>query len=463
MRIKIDIYAPLYLIIMEIGNRGKFGSKIGAVLVAAGSSVGLGNIWRFPYVMGENGGAAFLLIYVACILFIGLPILLGEFSVGRATGKNAVGAYRSLDRRWTPLGFCGMIASFFIMGFYFVVASWTAEYLVCSVSGELSNYSSAAEYQELFNSFVASPWKLISYTWVFLLATHMIIYLGVNRGIERISKILMPILFLILIILGIKSLTMENSREGLEFMFKPDFTKITPSVVIQALGQAFFSLSIASGCMITYASYFNDKTNLRTTAVQVTLLDTLVAILSGIIIFPACFSVGVMPGVGEQLVFVTLPGIFNHMAGGMIWSIAFFLLLVIAALTSTIAQHEVTTSYFIDEWRLSRPKAAIASTIIVGVLASAAALSLSVWSGYRLFDLRLFDIFDKFTANILLPLGGFFTSIYVGWQMDRKMLLDQLTNNGALGSTIVDCVIFLLKYICPVMMMIIFMDNIGVF
>ncbi len=448
---------------MEIGDRGKFGSKIGAVLVAAGGSVGLGNIWRFPYVMGENGGAAFLLIYIACILFIGLPILLGEFSVGRATGKNSVGAYRSLDRRWTPLGFCVMMASFFIMGFYFVVASWTAEYFVYSASGELSKYSTATEYQELFNNFISSPWKLIGYTWMFLLVTHSIIYLGVTKGIERISKILMPILFLILIALAIKSLTMSNCKEGLEFMFKPDFSKITPSIVIQALGQAFFSLSIASGCMITYASYFNSNTNLRATAVQVTLLDTLVALLSGIIIFPACFSVGVIPGVGEQLVFVTLPGIFNQMAGGMIWSTAFFLLLVIAALTSTIAQHEVTTSYFIDEWRLSRPKAAVASTIIVGVLASAAALSLSVWSGYRIFDMRIFDIFDKFTANILLPLGGFFTSVYVGWRMNRDILRNQLTNNGTLSSTIVSCVIFLLKYICPVMMIIIFLDNIGIF
>ncbi len=447
---------------MGITSRGQFGSKIGAVLVAAGSSVGLGNIWRFPYVMGENGGAAFLLVYIACILFIGLPIMLGEFAVGRATGKNSVGAYRSLDRKWTPLGYCGMLASFCIMGFYFVVASWTADYLVHSLSGTLSTYSTAAEYQAFFRDFIGSPWKLIGYTWGFLIATHLIIYMGVNKGIERISKILMPILFVILIVLAIKSLTMENSREGLEFMFKPDFSKITPTVVIQALGQAFFSLSIASGCLITYASYFNRETNLRTTAIQVTMLDTLVALLSGMIIFPACFSVGVMPGVGEELVFVTLPGIFRELPGGMIWSATFFMLLVIAALTSTIAQHEVATSYFIDEWKMSRGKAATIATLIVGLMATAAALSLSVWSGYKLFDMRIFDIFDKFTANILLPLGGFFTTIYVGWRMDRKVLMDQLTNHGALKVSLVHCVIFLLKYICPIMMMIIFFDSIGV-
>ncbi len=447
---------------MDIGSRGQFSSKVGAVLVAAGSSVGLGNIWRFPYVMGENGGAAFLLVYIACIIIIGLPIMLGEFAVGRATGKNAVGAYRALDRKWTPLGYCGMLASFFIMGFYFVVASWTADYLVYSVSGQLSQYSTAVEYQQLFDNFIASPWKLIGYVWGFIVLTHIIVFMGINKGIERMSKILMPILFIILIVLAIKSLTMSNSSEGLEFMFKPDFSKITPTVVIQALGQAFFSLSIASGCLITYSSYFGRETSLRTTAIQVTILDTIVALLSGIIIFPACFSVGVMPGVGEELVFVTLPGIFNQMQGGEIWSTAFFLLLVIAALTSTIAQHEVTTSYFIDEWKLSRAVSATISTIIAGLLATVAALSLSVWAGYELFDMRVFDILDKFTANILLPLGGFFTTIYVGWKMDRPLLLNQLTNNGSLKMTMVGSIIFLLKYICPIVMMIIFFDNIGV-
>ncbi len=447
---------------MSIDSRGQFGSKLGAVLVAAGSSVGLGNIWRFPYVMGENGGAAFLLVYVCCILLIGLPIMLGEFSIGRATGKNAVGAYRALNPRWTALGYCGMLSSFFIMGFYFVVASWTADYFVCSVSGELAGYSSAEEYKGLFESFINSPWKLIGYTWLFILATHAIIHLGVNRGIERISKILMPVLFVILIVMAIKSLAMPNSREGLEFMFNPDFSKITPTVVIQALGQAFFSLSVASGCLITYASYFNKSTNLRTTALQVTLLDTFVAILSGIIIFPACFSVGVTVGEGEGLVFVTLPGIFNQMAGGVVWSSVFFLLLVIAAFTSTIAQHEVATSYIIDEWKLSRPKAAVVTTLLVGVLATVAALSLSVWSGYRLFDMRVFDILDKCTANLLIPLGGFFTTIFVGWRMERAMFVGQLTNNGELKATFVKSVIFLLKYVCPIIMMIIFLDSIGV-
>ncbi len=413
--------------------------------------------------MGENGGAAFLLVYICCILLIGLPIMLGEFAIGRATGKNAVGAYRSLDRKWTALGYCGMLGSFFIMGFYFVVASWTAEYFLSSVTGELAQYSTAEEYSNLFASFIASPWRLIGYTWLFLLATYAIIYMGVNKGIERISKILMPILFLILIILAIKSVTMPNSYEGLEFMFNPDFSKITPKVIIQALGQAFFSLSVATGCLITYSSYFNSKTNLRTTAIQVTALDTLVALLSGIIIFPACFSVGVTVGAGEGLVFVTLPAIFNQMPGGMLWSSAFFLLLVIAALTSTIAQHEVATSYLIDEWRMSRAKAATLTTLLVGALVTVAALSLSVWSGYRLFDMRIFDLLDQCTANILIPLCGFFTTIFVGWRMDRKMLLDELTNRGSLKMTMIGAVIFLLKYVCPVIMMIIFLDNIGVF
>ena len=448
---------------MSVESRGQFGSKIGAVLVAAGSSVGLGNIWRFPYVMGENGGAAFLLVYIACILLIGLPIMLAEFSVGRATKKNSVGAYKMLDKRWTLLGYSGMLASFFIMCFYLVVAGWTAYYLVSSLSGELSQYSTAAEYQGVFDDLMNNPWLLVLYTWIFVIATHLIVAKGVTKGIERISKILMPVLFVILIVLAVKSLMMPGSAEGVRFMFEPDFSKITPKVVIQALGQAFFSLSIASGCLITYASYFDKKTSLGAVALQVTILDTLVALLAGIIIFPACFSVGVKAGVGEELVFVTLPGIFNQMSGSMIWSSIFFLLLVIAAITSTIAQHEVVTSYFIDEWKISRPKATVITTLLAGLLGTVAALSLGVWSGYTLFDLRFFDVLDKFTANILLPLGGFFTTIYVGWIMDRKLFVNQITSNGALKTTLVPIIILLLKYLCPLMMLIIVFDNLGIF
>ncbi len=448
---------------MSLEPRGQFGSKIGAVLVAAGSAVGLGNIWRFPYVMGENGGAAFLLVYIACILFIGLPIMLAEFSVGRATKKNSVGAYKMLDKKWTLLGYSGMLASFFIMCFYLVVAGWTAYYLVSSVSGELSQYSSAVEYQQVFDNLMSNPWLLVLYTWIFVIATHIIVSKGVTKGIERISKILMPVLFIILIVLAVNSLMMPGSEEGVRFMFEPDFSKITPKVVIQALGQAFFSLSIASGCLITYASYFDRKTSLRAIAFQVTILDTLVALLAGLIIFPACFSVGVKAGVGEELVFVTLPAIFNQMPGSMVWSSVFFLLLVIAAITSTIAQHEVVTSYFIDEWKMSRRKATMLTTLFAGTLGTIAALSLGVWSGYTIFDLRFFDILDKFTANVLLPLGGFFTTIYVGWKMDRKMLVNEITSDGALKKTLLTTIIFLLKYLCPLMMLIIVLDSLGLY
>ena len=448
---------------MSLEPRGQFGSKIGAVLVAAGSAVGLGNIWRFPYVMGENGGAAFLLVYIACILFIGLPIMLAEFSVGRATKKNSVGAYKMLDKKWTLLGYSGMLASFFIMCFYLVVAGWTAYYLVSSVSGELSQYSSAVEYQQVFDNLMSNPWLLVLYTWIFVIVTHIIVSKGVTKGIERISKILMPVLFIILIVLAVNSLMMPGSEEGVRFMFEPDFSKITPKVVIQALGQAFFSLSIASGCLITYASYFDRKTSLRAIAFQVTILDTLVALLAGLIIFPACFSVGVKAGVGEELVFVTLPAIFNQMPGSMVWSSVFFLLLVIAAITSTIAQHEVVTSYFIDEWKMSRRKATMLTTLFAGTLGTIAALSLGVWSGYTIFDLRFFDILDKFTANVLLPLGGFFTTIYVGWKMDRKMLVNEITSDGALKKTLLTTIIFLLKYLCPLMMLIIVLDSLGLY
>ena len=328
---------------MKHTQRATLGGKLSAVLVAAGSSVGLGNIWRFPYVAGDNGGGAFLAIYILCVLILGLPLMIAEFSVGRASHRNAVGAYRMLAPKWSFLGYNGVLAAFLILGFYFVVAGWTAEYMVHSVTGELARYSTAEEYTAMFERFIGNPWRPLLYTALFIAATHFVIALGVQKGIERSAKVLMPLLFFILIALAIHSLLMPNGTEGLRFFLKPDFSKITAVTVLTALGQAFFSLSIGIGTMVTYASYFKPETNLRHTALNVTILDTLVALLAGIAIFPAVFSVGIEPSSGPSLVFITLPGIFNGMPLSMVWSSVFFLLLVVAALTSTISLHEVLT------------------------------------------------------------------------------------------------------------------------
>lgn len=444
-------------------GRAQLGGRLSAVLVAAGSSVGLGNIWRFPYVAGDNGGGAFLVVYILCVVVLGLPLMLAEFSVGRAAHRNAVGAYRTFDRRWSLVGYNGVLTAFLILGFYFVVSGWTAEYMIHSLTGDLARCASADEYRAVFDRFVASPWKPILYTALFVLTTHMIIAKGVQKGIERSAKLLMPLLFVVLAALAIHSLLMPGSGEGIRFFFRPDFSKITPSTVLVALGQAFFSLSIGVGTMVTYASYFRPEANLRHTALHVTILDTLVALLAGAMIFPAVFSVGIEPAAGPSLVFITLPGIFNGLPLGMVWSTVFFLLLVVAALTSTISLHEVVTAYLHEEWRLDRRTAARATTAATMALAAAASLSLGTMKEWTIAGLTFFDSLDFLTANVLMPAGGFFTCLFVGWRFDKRLLRAQLTNDGALPGRIYPLLRFLLQWVCPALMLLVFLDSLGLF
>lgn len=443
-------------------GRATLGGKLSAVLVAAGSSVGLGNIWRFPYVAGDNGGGAFLVIYILCVLLLGLPIMVAEFSVGRASHRNAVGAYRALDPKWSFLGYNGVVAAFLILGFYFVVSGWTAEYMVHSVTGSLAQYTTADEYKSVFENFIQNPWRPVLYTALFVLATHFVIAMGVQKGIERSVKVLMPLLFVILIALSIHSLLMPGGEEGLRFLFRPDFSKVTPSTVLTALGQAFFSLSIGLGCLVTYASYFKNDTNITHTALQVAFIDTLVAVLAGLVIFPAVFSVGIEPTAGPSLVFVTLPAIFNTLPLSMVWSTIFFLLLVIAALTSTISLHEVLTVYVQEEWRLSRRAAAWIVTGACIALGAAASLSLGAWQWLQLGGKSFFDLLDFVTANIMLPAGGFFICIFTGWVLDRRFMPAELTNHGALRLHLWPLLGMLLRWVCPVVILLIFLDNLGV-
>jgi len=448
---------------MQTTGRGNFGSRLGVILASAGSAVGLGNIWRFPYIAGENGGGAFLIIYIGCILLLGIPVLLTEFTIGRHTHKNSVGAYRSLTKRWTFLGYNSAISSFLILGFYFVVSGWTLEYFVTSVSGSIAEYTSSAINAERFAAFTTNPMRPVVHTVIFAVLTHIIIAIGVQKGIERSSKILMPILFVMLVVLAVRAVTLPNGLEGLKFLFTPDFSKVTAKTFLDAMGQAFFSLSIGLGCMITYSSYFNNKTNLQNTAYNVVTLDTLVAILAGIVIFPVVFSVGIEPTSGPSLVFVTLPSIFNTMALGSLWSAIFFLLLVFAALTSTISLHEVLTAYLNEEWGISRKHAARSVTLVTTLLACAASLSLGVWSDFKICGLNLFDSLDFVTANILLPLGGFFTSIFAGWVLDREILRDEISDHGRLRSRLFGLLVVLLRYVCPILLLSIFLYNLGLF
>ena len=444
-------------------NRATFGSKLGVIMATVGCAVGLGNIWRFPYMIGQNGGAAFLAIYIICIILLGLPVMLSEFFIGRYTRKNAAGAFKVLapGTKWSLIGYNGVLASFLILGFYSVVAGWTLEYIMQAVTGSLSDKAPEAFAQD-FKLFSTEIFRPILWTVTFIGLTHFIVVSGVKEGIERTSKVMMPILFLILLALCIRSVTLPNASEGLYFLFKPDFSKITSAVVLSAMGQAFFSLSIGMGCLFTYSSYFSKDTKMQITALQVTILDTLVAVMAGIMIFPAVFSFGIAPTAGPELVFITLPNVFQQLPMGAIWSLVFFLLLALAALTSTISLHEVATAYVHEEYQITRTKAAwfvSGGVMVLGILSS---LSIGIWKEYTLFGLTFFDLLDYLTAKIMLPFGGMLICIYLGNRVDRKILKEELTNKGTVPFYFFNTYAFFMKYIAPIAIGMIFLNELGI-
>jgi len=444
-------------------NRATFGSKLGVIMATVGCAVGLGNIWRFPYMIGQNGGAAFLAIYIICIILLGLPVMLSEFFIGRYTRKNAAGAFKVLapGTKWSLIGYNGVLASFLILGFYSVVAGWTLEYIIQAVTGSLSNKAPEVFAQD-FKLFSTEIFRPILWTVTFIGLTHFIVVSGVKEGIERTSKVMMPILFLILLALCIRSVTLPNASEGLYFLFKPDFSKITSAVVLSAMGQAFFSLSIGMGCLITYSSYFSKDTKMQITALQVTILDTLVAVMAGIMIFPAVFSFGIAPTAGPELVFITLPNVFQQLPMGAIWSLVFFLLLALAALTSTISLHEVATAYVHEEYQITRTKAAwfvSGGVMVLGIISS---LSIGIWKEYTLFGLTFFDLLDYLTAKIMLPFGGMLICIYLGNRVDRKILKEELTNKGTVPFYFFNTYAFFMKYIAPIAIGMIFLNELGI-
>ena len=443
-------------------QRVTFGSKLGVILATVGCAVGLGNIWRFPYMLGSNGGAAFLFVYLLCILLLGLPVMITEFFIGRHSHRNAAGAFKVMapGTKWSIIGYNGVLAAFLILGFYSVVSGWTLEYIMQAFSGSLIG-KSAADFKAEFTNFSSDALRPIIWTFVFIAMTHIIIVSGVKKGIERASKVMMPLLFLILIALCIRSVTLPNAGEGLTFLFKPDFSKITSSVVLSAMGQAFFSLSIGMGCLITYASYFKQDTNLQATALQVTVLDTLVAVLAGVMIFPAVFSFGIAPTAGPELVFITLPNVFEQLPMGWLWSAVFFILLALAALTSTISLHEVATAYVHEEYNVSRKRAAwfvSAGVLVFGVISS---LSFGLLKEYTIGGMIFFDALDYLTAKIMLPLGGMLICIFVGTRIDRKILKAELTNEGTIPFLFFNTYAFFMKYIAPVAIGLIFLNESG--
>lgn len=442
----------------------QFASKLGLIAATVGSAVGLGNVWRFPAEAQANGGGAFLIVYLFCVLLLGIPAMLGEFAIGRNGATDAVGAYKKIasGKSWWIVGMIGIVASFMILCFYTVVTGWTLEYMINSLTGSLySNVGSSTDADTAFVSamreYVESDWQPLIYTFITLVITGGVLMMGVEKGIERVSNVMMPALFLLLLIFCISSLTLPGASDGVEFFLWPDFSKITPMVVINALGQAFFSLSLGMGVLYTYAGYFPKQTKLAQTATTVSLLDLLVSVMMGLIIFPAVASFGMMGSdlEGTTLVFITLPEIFQQMPATRLWSVLFFMLLLFAALTSVISIAEVSVRLFQDRMKMSRFKAVLTVLIPLLIFSSMCSLSQGSLSDIKLFGLTIFSLFDTFASNILLPTGSLLMCIYIGWFAPRNLMPDQLTNHGTLRSIVVRPVMFLIKWVAPIAIFII--------
>ncbi|MCB2196829.1 MAG: sodium-dependent transporter [Bacteroidetes bacterium] len=445
---------------VDFSNRDSFGSKFGVIAAAAGSAVGLGNIWRFPYVAGESGGGAFVLIYLAFIFIIGVPVMLSEFVIGRKAQRNTFGAFKILapGKPWFIIGIMGLVAAFFILAFYSTIAGWTLEYIVKAVSNGFKGQDTTI----IFESFKTSTFKPLMWQFIFMFLTGWIVFSGVKNGIEKYTKVLMPLLFFLILLMCIRSLTLDGAAKGLEFLFKPDFSKITWGVVLEALGQAAFSLSIGMGALITYGSYIQKDNNLSKTALQVSLADTLIALLAGVMIFPAVFALGMDPQAGPGLVFQVLPELFMKMPAGYIFSIIFFILLAVAALTSTVSLLEVVVAFASEELKISRNKATIIGAIAIWLVGVIATLSFSDLSHVKLFDLTIFDILDYVSANILLPVGAMAIVIFLGWFFGKKLIFDELSNEGTLKMKFFGLFIFIIKFIAPIAILLVFLNSIGI-
>lgn len=434
-------------------------------MAAVGSAVGLGNIWRFPYEAGQNGGGAFLLVYLVCVFVLGIPTLLAEMTLGRMTKTNSVGAFRRLSKHplFSRIGYLGMFSCLLILGFYTVVAGWTFQYMWESVSGSIAMGQTSDYFMQSFVEFSSSPFQPIFWTVLMFVITHLIIIGGVQKGIERASKLMMPLLFILLVVLCVNSLMLEGAREGLSFLFKPDFSAIDSSVILSAMGQAFFSLSLGAGVMITYASYFEQEVNLPRTVTTVALLDTSVALLAGVVIFPAVFTFGIEPTQGPNLVFVTLPNIFAQLPLGAVWSFFFFLLLALASITSLISLHQVVTAYIEEEFRLSNRKAALVVSCLAAVLAVFASLSLGVMNDVQIAGMCLFDLLDYVTAKIMMPLGSLLLCVFMGWKLEKSEIINEVTNHGTLRWRLARAFVVVLKYVIPILVSLVFVNELGLF
>lgn len=452
-------------------NKNAFASKMGAILAAAGSAVGLGNVWRFPTETGLNGGAAFILIYVLFMLLLGVPVMISEFVIGRYSQKSVSESFYSMSggkNAWRYMGLIPMFSSFLVLSYYAVVAGWTLEYAFqAAVNGFAGK--EVTQYAVDFVNFSSNPVQPLIWMGLILAITCVIVALGVQKGIERGSKIMMPVLFVFLVILAVCSLSLPNSSQGLMFLLKPDFSKVTAQTVLSAMGQAFFSLSVGLCCLCTYACYFRKDVNLVKDATSVASIDTLVALCSGFIIFPAVYSIqGLQPDAGPSLVFITLPSVFQQVFGDMPvlaygFSLMFYLLLVVAALTSSISMLEMGTAYFQEKFHVGRVKCAIGVTCVCLVLGTACSLSFGDWSHVKVFGMGFFDLFDYLVAKFIMPIGGLLATFFVGWVVDEQVLKSELTNGGTVSQPLYRVIRLLVRYLTPICILLIFFSELGFF
>ncbi len=443
-------------------KRDGFGTRIGALLALVGSAVGLGNLWKFPYMAGKNGGAAFILIYIGFMFILCLPLMLSEFIIGRRSQANAVGAFRKLapNTKWYLTGVVGTVTAFIILSFYSVVGGWAIEYLVVYLSNGFSDTTNIGAH---FSTFTQSPIKPVLYHIVFLGATVVVLWTGVKNGIERYSKILLPLLFIMIIGLAIFSLQLPGSGKGVEFMLMPNLSDITPNVILDALGQGLFSLSLGMGTVITYSSYMGRRENLTRMAIITILMDLAFAIIAGFVILPAVFSFGFQPDQGPGLLFIILPEVFAQMPFGNIFAIVFFIVLIIAALTSAISLLEVITAYLTEEKKMSRKKSLILSGSILIATGAMCSLSLGELSWLKILGNNIFDLFDKASSTYLMPIGAILISIFVGWKMKKSHVYEELSNKGTLKLKLFNLFIFLARYFVPIGIVVIILNMLGVF
>lgn len=445
-------------------KREGFSSTLGVLAATLGSAVGLGNIWKFPSLTGENGGAAFVFVYLICVLLIGLPVMISEFIIGRKANANNVGAFKKLapGKPWFLTGVLGVVAAFLIMFFYTDVAGWVYSYGFKALTGGFVGVETW-QTADIFSSYVGSVAGPLIWQWIVLVVISVIIIAGVTKGIERMTKTLLPVLLVLLLICDVRALTLPGAMEGVKYLFQPDFTKITAGVVLAALGLAFFKLSVGMGTMTTYGSYIGKKENLPGNAARVALADTAVSLLAGLAIFPAVFAFGFQPDAGPSLLFITIPAVFMTMPFGQVFLTMFFVLAAIAATGAMISLLEVPVAYLTEEKKWSRPLATVISAGSMGVVGTLATLSTSVLSDTLVFGKTFFDLFDFASSNIALPVGGILICLFVGWKLGPAVIMDEASNGGVLrNSMFLRFFTFTVRYVAPIAILIVLLNGLGI-